>query len=286
MEEQAESLLRELGLSEYETKACMALVKFGNSDANKISSIGNIPLPRVYDTMENLAKRGLISISKTRPQTFSIINLKKFFEILKIDEKRKIEEKIKNIDNVSSKFLKSVASLPPVKYEASNNDTTLTFTKRSINVEEIWNQIQSETKKEFLVFAGDISWINRRANEIKKLTKKNIKYKIIWFKCIKEVVPNVKKALKAGAELRCYNDYPNSLRGIISDSNKIYLIQKLPKPGLDVNAKVGALWNEDFANYTGTLITSDIIAKVFKEYFYFLWQKSISTEEFLKKLSS
>ena len=89
MEEQAESLLRELGLSEYETKACMVLVKFGNSDANKISSIGNIPLPRVYDTMENLSKRGLISISKTRPQTFSIINLKKFFEILKIDEKGK-----------------------------------------------------------------------------------------------------------------------------------------------------------------------------------------------------
>ena len=283
MEEQAESLLRELGLSEYETKACMVLVKFGNSDANKISSIGNIPLPRVYDTMENLSKRGLISISKTRPQTFSIINLKKFFEILKIDEKRKIEEKIKSIDNVSSKFLKTVASLPQIKYETPNNDATLTFTKRSINVEEIWNQIQNETKKEFLVFAGDISWINRRADEIKKLTKKNIKYKIIWFKCIKEVVSNVKKALKAGAELRCYNDYPNSLRGIISDSNKVYLIQKLPKPGLEINVKVGTLWNEDFANYTGTLITSNIIAKVFKEYFYFLWQKSISTEEFLKK---
>jgi len=283
MEEQTESLLRELGLSEYETKACMVLVKFGSSDANKISSIGNIPLPRVYDTMENLAKRGLISISKTRPQTFSIINLKKFFEILKIDEKRKIEEKIKNIDNISSKFLKAVASLPQVKYEASDNDTTLTFTKRSINVEEIWNQVQNETKKEFLVFAGDISWINRRADEIRKLTKKNIKYKIIWFKCIKDVVPNVKKALKAGAELRCYNDYSNSLRGIISDSNKIYLIQKLPKPGMDVNVKVGTLWNEDLANYTGTLITSNITAKVFKEYFYFLWQKSMPAEEFFKK---
>ena len=89
MEEQAESLLRELGMSEYETKACMVLVKFGNSDANKIASIGSIPLPRVYDTMDNLAKRGLISVSRTRPQTFSIINLKRFFDILKLDEKKK-----------------------------------------------------------------------------------------------------------------------------------------------------------------------------------------------------
>jgi hypothetical protein len=57
----------------------------------------------------------------------------------------------------------------------------------------------------------------------------------------------------------------------------------LPKPGLDVNVKIGTLWNEDFANYTGTLVTSSIIAKVFKEYFYFLWQKSMPAEEFLKK---
>jgi len=283
MEEQAESLLRELGLSEYETKACMVLVKFGNSDANKISSIGNIPLPRVYDTMENLAKRGLVSISKTRPQTFSIINLKKFFEILKVDEKRKIEEKIKSIDNVSSKFLKAIALLPQVKYETPNNDTTLTLTKRYINIEEVWNQIQNETKKEFLVFAGDISWAYRRVSEIKKLTKKNVKYKIIWFKCIKDVAPNVKKALKAGAELRCFDDFSNDLRGFISDNNKVYIIQKIPKPGLETKAKEITSWNEDLANYTGTLITSDIIAKVFKEYFYFLWQRSMPSEEFLRK---
>jgi len=282
MEEQAESLLRELGLSEYETKACMVLVKFGNSDANKISTIGSIPLPRVYDTMENLATRGLVSISKTRPQTFSIINLKKFFEILKVDEKRKIEEKIKSIDNVSSKFLKAVASLPQVKYETPDNNTTLTLTKRYINIEEVWNQIQNETKKEFLVFAGDISWAYRRVSEIKKLTKKNVKYKIIWFKCIKDVAPNVKKALKAGAELRCFDDFSNDLRGFISD-NKVYIIQKIPKPGLEAKAKEITLWNEDLANYTGTLITSDIIAKVFKEYFYFLWQKSMPSDEFLRK---
>jgi sugar-specific transcriptional regulator TrmB len=283
MEEQAESLLRELGLSEYETKACMVLVKFGNSDANKISSIGNIPLPRVYDTMENLSKRGLISISKTRPQTFSIINLKKFFEILKIDEKRKIEEKIKNIDNVSSKFLRVISSIPQMKQEDSDNDTILTLTKRYINIEEVWNQIQNETKKEFLVFAGDISWAYRRANEIKKLTKKNVKYRIIWFKCIKDVAPNVKKALKAGAELRCFDDFSNDLRGFISDSNKVYIIQKIPKPGFETEAKEITSWNEDLANYTGTLITSKKIAKVFNEYFHFLWQKSMPAEEFLRK---
>jgi sugar-specific transcriptional regulator TrmB len=284
MENQAEFLLKQLGLTNYETKACMVLVKFGRSNAEKISSIGNIPLPRVYDTMNSLAKRGLVSVSKARPQTFEIINLKKFFDILKTDEKRKIEEKIKSIDDVSSKFFKTISSLPPVKYESTNDSALLTLTKRTINIEEIWNRLHEETKKEFLVFAGDVSWINSRASEIKKLTNKNIKYKVIWFKCVKDVIPNIKKALKAGAELRCYDDYSNELRGLISDENRIYLIQKLPKPDIDINVKGDELWSNELANYTGTLITSNIMAKVFREYFYFLWEKSIPAEEVLKKL--
>jgi sugar-specific transcriptional regulator TrmB len=283
MEEGAESLLRQLGLSEYETKACMVLVRFGSSDANKISSVGNIPLPRVYDTMENLSKRGLVSISRTRPQTFSIINIKKFFEILKLDEKKKIDEKIKTIDAVSTRFLETISSMPQEKYEESNGDTKLSFTKRSANIEEVWNQIQKDTKEEFLVFAGDVSWINRRAGDIKKLTGKKVVYRILWFKGMKEVVPNIKKAIKSGAELRFFNDDSNDLRGIISDANKIYLIQKMAKPGMNVNMGQGLLWSEDVANYNGTLITSKSIAKVFKAYFYFLWQKAMPAEDFLKK---
>ena len=284
--EQPESLLRQLGLTEYETKACMVLIKIGRSNAEKISSEGNIPLPRVYDTMESLAKRGLVSVTKTRPQTFEIINLKKFFEILKADEKREIEERIKSIDDISSSFFKAIASIPPVKYEANDDNALLTFTKRTANIEEMWNRLHEETKKEFLVFAGDVSWIKSRASEIKKLTSKNIKYRIIWFKCTKEVMPNIKKAIKAGAELRCYDDFSNDLRGLISDGDKVYLIQKLPKPGTDVNAKGDVIWDKELANYTGTLIRSSIIAKVFKEYFYFLWGRSTSAEEFFKNPNS
>jgi sugar-specific transcriptional regulator TrmB len=282
MEEQAESLLRELGLSEYETKACMVLVKFGNSDANKISSIGNIPLPRVYDTMENLAKRGLVSVSKSRPQTFSIINLKRFFEILKIDEKRKIDEKMKNIDEISSKFFKNISLIQTIKPEEEKEDMIL-FMKRRINVGEIWDEIQKGANKEFLVFAGDLSWINTRANEISKAVKKGIKYKIIWFKSEKEVMPNVKKAMRVGADLRLCDDYSNELRGFISDGKKVYLIQKIPKPGIDAKSlEEGAHWSEEVADYNGIILNSKLMAKVFRDYFYLLWEKSTPAEKFLQ----
>jgi sugar-specific transcriptional regulator TrmB len=281
--QQPEALLKQLGLTEYESRACLTLIRFGKCNAEKISSISNIPLPRVYDTMNSLADRGIISISKTRPQTFEIINLKKFFDILKFDEKRKIEEKIKNIDVISSQFFKTVSLLPSTRFDIEKDDI-ISFTKRKVTTEEIWNDIQNEAKKEFLVFAGDLSWIDLRANYINKLVKKGIKYKIIWFKPIKEVVPNVKKALKTGAELRYYDDYSNELRGIIADGKKVYLIQKKPKPGIDVsNLEEGVHWSEEIADYTGMMVNSALMSKIFRDYFYLLWEKSIPAEKFLKK---
>lgn len=282
MEEQAESLLRELGLSEYEVKACMVLVKFGKSDANKISSVGSIPLPRVYDTMSNLANRGLISISKSRPQTFSIINFKRFFEILKSDERKKAEEKLKSIDNISSKFFDLISSIPT----ASNTpgEDILYFAKRRANVGEMWDEIQNNAKKEFLVFAGDLSWVNMRSKDIVKTVKRGVKYRILWAKPIEEVIPSVKRALRSGAELRCYRDSSNELRGIIADGEKIYLIQKVPKVGADTSSiKEGVDWTEDVADYTGMVINSKVMAKTFRDYFYLLWEKSTPAEKFLQR---
>jgi len=275
-------LLKQLGLTEYEAKACLALIRFGRCDAEKVSSISNVPLPRVYDTMSNLAKKGLVSISRTRPQLFSIINLNKFFDILKDDERRKTEDKIGNIDRISSQFMKAVSTLPIAKVESDEDDVMLTFIRRRMNIGDVWNQFQSKTKKEFLVFAGDLSWIELRAKDIKKLTKKGIKYKIIWFKCIKDVLPNVRKAMKAGVELRCYDDYSNELRCIIADGKKVYLIQKSPKPGVVVKMRDGVRWGEDIANYTGVMLTSRLIAKVFRDYFYLLWKNSMPAEKFLQ----
>jgi len=173
------------------------------------------------------------------------------------------------------------------KVETDKDDVMLTFTKRRMIVGDIWNQIQDETKKELLVFAGDLSWIDSRAKDIKKLAKKGLKYKILWSKPTKEVIPNIKKALKTGAMLRCYEDYSSELRGIISDGKKIYLIQKIPKPGTSIkNIKEGVPWSEMFANYTGIMIKSKLIAKVFKDYFYLLWKKSLSADDFLKKFKT
>ena len=276
------TLLKQAGLTEYEARACLALVRFGKCSADKISSAEDIPLPRVYDTMSSLVKRGLVAVSKTRPQTFRITDFNRFFTILKIDEKRKAEKKIRQIESITSKFMKLSDSLKIAEPEDEKEDI-LSYS-REMNINNIWEAIQSQTKKEFLIFAGDLSWVNTRSKEIKKLIKKGVNYKVLWSKPLKKIVPNVRKAVKLGVDLRCYNDASSDLRAIVSDGKKISLIRKKLKPGVDVKtAEKPQFWSEDIADYTGVLVISDLIAEVFRKYFYLLWENSMTASDFIKK---
>lgn len=280
--EEIKSLLKQAGLTEYEARACLALVRFGKSRADKISSAEDIPLPRVYDTMSSLVRRGLVAVSRTRPQTFIITDFKRFFNILKNDEARKTEKKIREIDNISSNFMKLSNSLKIAEPKEEKEDI-LSYS-REMNINEVWEEVQNQTKKEFLVFGGDLSWISSRSKDIKKLIKKGIDYRVLWSKSNKEILPNVRKALKLGIKLRCYNDASSKLRAIISDGKKISLIRKTLKPGIDVGDMIKPpFWSEDIADYSGVLIISEMVTKVFRDYFYLLWESSMPADKFIKK---
>lgn len=65
-----ERALREIGLTEYETKAYISLVKAGEMTANEISSSTNIPYSKVYTVLETLEKKGWIEVKGGRPRQY------------------------------------------------------------------------------------------------------------------------------------------------------------------------------------------------------------------------
>jgi len=276
---EAEALLKHLGLTQYESKALLVLLRQGKSTADRISAIGGIPLPRVYDTMTSLSGRGLISISKTRPQTFKAIDPKRFFELMKEDEKRKLEERVNIINGIAPQFLKLVSEFPePSKSE----EEVIAYLRRRMNVGRVWEEIQSETKKEFLVFAGDLSWVNGRVKDIRKSVKKGVKYRILSCKPTKEISKNIRLAIRAGAEVRFFKEN-REFRGFIADAEKVYLIDKTLKSG-SKKLKEGMHWSEEIANYTGITMNSKLIADIFRRYFNHLWKRAVPAEKFLKRL--
>lgn len=64
-QEELLSSLQKYGLSQYESKAYLALLTLGTSNAYTISKESKIPRSRVYDVLESLAEKGLAMLIET-----------------------------------------------------------------------------------------------------------------------------------------------------------------------------------------------------------------------------
>lgn len=62
-----------LGLTEYETKTYLCLVKVGTLNAGRISKLAEIPHSKTYEMLTRLERRGLIEVKKGRPMSFKAV---------------------------------------------------------------------------------------------------------------------------------------------------------------------------------------------------------------------
>lgn len=65
--------LQLMGLTDYETRAYVALTSLISANATEISVNGNIPRSKVYQVLKNLVEKGFIEMSRGKPLKFTII---------------------------------------------------------------------------------------------------------------------------------------------------------------------------------------------------------------------
>ena len=63
--------LVELGLTEYEARTLVTLVRIGTGTAKDIADADGVPRTRVYDAVETLQNMGLIDVQYATPQRSS-----------------------------------------------------------------------------------------------------------------------------------------------------------------------------------------------------------------------
>jgi sugar-specific transcriptional regulator TrmB len=85
-------VLREMGLTEHETKVYLALLDLGPSLAGRISRKTGIHRRNVYDITERLIQKGLIGyILKNNRRLFEAVNPDKFIDLIKQKESEMAE---------------------------------------------------------------------------------------------------------------------------------------------------------------------------------------------------
>jgi len=93
--EEARRVLRELGLTDYETRSYLALLENGVLTASQVSENAEVPYSKIYETLTSLEKKGWVETQKGRPSRYypkapseALVAMK-----LQLDEKVKTWEK-------------------------------------------------------------------------------------------------------------------------------------------------------------------------------------------------
>ncbi len=94
------SLLRSIGLNQYEAQAYASLLLFGEATAGELSNRAEVPRPRVYDIINRLEKKGFVIVEPGRPVKYRAVAPKQAIDAylkIKEDEFKKEVERIKSL---------------------------------------------------------------------------------------------------------------------------------------------------------------------------------------------
>ena len=107
-------ILREIGFTEVETKIYLDLVKHDDSSASEIAKRINISRTYIYDALESLLRKGIISyVLKNNRKRFKPLNFEKLLEFIE-NKKKFLEDKKKDV----SKLINELKKQKPTKTNA------------------------------------------------------------------------------------------------------------------------------------------------------------------------
>ena len=207
-----EEFIEELNLNKYKKAIYLWLLKTNNSAAKEICNKTEVPYGKIYETLNEMEKQGLISIIPSEPKTYKALNPKIAFKFMLEKQKESINQKIKKID-----LLEKVE-----KIKKQNLDTELLVLKGRDKYMAMMKSMIERTKNEFCLIPGKLTEPPMAIRlAFVRILKNNKKIKIILRKKSNENEDYIKERTDLGAEIKF-----NILKGLrlsIKDDDEILL---------------------------------------------------------------
>ena len=108
--------LRDLGLSEYESRAYRSLLRTGPTTAKELSRASEVPMGRVYDVLNSLEQYNLVrSQAASRPKKYVAVEPSTALDRLLADKQRELEEKAAQYQSVVDELEEELEVVEPVE---------------------------------------------------------------------------------------------------------------------------------------------------------------------------
>ncbi|HVM44885.1 MAG TPA: helix-turn-helix domain-containing protein, partial [Candidatus Thermoplasmatota archaeon] len=110
--------LKGFGLSTYEANAYALLLRLGGADASTIAHKADVPFGRVYDVLNGLVERGLLTMQDGRPKQYRAVQPRVALSLLLAQRKRDLDERYAELTRLASDLEKRLS--PKVKKDPSS----------------------------------------------------------------------------------------------------------------------------------------------------------------------
>ncbi len=140
--------LTRLGLTSYEAKAYLALIRRGTSTATEVARVGNLPRQRIYDVLASLVEKGLASARLGTPTKYSATPPELAIERLVSDHRHEFSQLEREAKRI-------VGELAPA-YEAGQTHTDpleyIEVLRDGAAVAKRFDELQASVEREILIF--------------------------------------------------------------------------------------------------------------------------------------
>lgn len=107
--------LRDLGLSEYESRAYRSLLEAGATTAKELSRASDVPMGRIYDVLNSLEAKNLVrSQTASRPKKYVAVEPETALDRLLEDKQAELEERLAQFESIASELETQLEAKEPV----------------------------------------------------------------------------------------------------------------------------------------------------------------------------
>lgn len=239
--------LKRIGLTEYEAKVYLTLIKLKSATGGQIAKDSKVPHGKTYESLISLSDKGLITIIPVEPKLFKLIEPKRGLENLVNIKANGLRETGKNILSEIEK----IKSFP--KEEAFKKLEVYSGVKKQF---ELATEMIASARKQILIVSRGEKVPNSILQATKRFTGKGGDFRIIVY----EIEGNsewLRKFKEVGMKLRYLKTGEFTI--IVKDREEVLLVIKNPK---------------NLEDRTVTRFKDKAIAEAMAVYFETIWREA------------
>ncbi len=259
--------LTRLGLTSYEAKAYLALLRRDSSTAAQAARLANVPRQRIYDVLASLADKGLASTRPGQVVKYAAIAPELALERLVADQRQQLAD-------LERETAALIEELSPAFHEGQEQDNPLEYIevlrdRGAIN--ERFEELQAGIKREILVFTKPPYATPPQENveglEVSKTHQARSVYELSIFDD-PDTTEGVRRFVDAGEMARFVPDLP--LKLVIIDESIVMFGMEDPVAGS--------------SELTIMVVEHPSLAKVLKIAFNTVWEEGLTFDQAYEEL--